>query len=151
MALASVRLWFANKKYIRWGGRVKDGCHRFTRILCILGRSNNLFMLAICWMVLLRPWIPRLPPISPAYQCVSQCFILSISRECIEYYDLCRSCHSISPHVTSTSTRVHTILVNLWQPSTTPPPHLIYFLLANQSLTDASAICCHTTKSILPW
>ena len=67
MALASVRLWFANKKYIRWGGRVKDGCHRFTRILCILGRSNNLFMLAICWMVLLRPWIPRLPPISPAY------------------------------------------------------------------------------------
>ena len=27
---------------------------------------------------------------------------------------------------------------------------LIYFLLVNQSLTDASAICCHTTKSIHP-
>ena len=26
----------------------------------------------------------------------------------------------------------------------------IGFLLANQSLTDARAICCHTTKSILP-
>ena len=46
--------------------------------------------------------------------------------------------------------RVHTILVNLWQLSTTPPPHLVYFLLANQSLTDASAICCHTIESILP-
>ena len=59
------------------GGGVVDGCCRFTRIVCTLGRSNHLFLLAIFWMVLLRPWIPRLPPISSAYlatyihQCVS--------------------------------------------------------------------------------